>query len=95
VEVKDCLIADVRKGNRDLLQQNHILKMRNKELNDELIRTYHSHNFKIDTLDSARTQLQNTQHELTLAQNYIHHLKVELVERDQQFEVSQAQITEL
>jgi hypothetical protein len=43
VEIKDCLITDVRKGNRDLLQQNHRLKMRVKELNDELVRMYRSH----------------------------------------------------
>jgi hypothetical protein len=51
VEAKDRLIADVRKGNRDLLQQNHILDMRNKELNNELIRTYRSCDFKTDTLN--------------------------------------------
>jgi hypothetical protein len=88
VEAKDRLITNVMKGNRELVQQNHILEMHNKELNDELMRTYHSRDFKTDTLDNTHTQLQNTQDELTLAQNYIHHLEAKLVERDQQFEVS-------
>jgi hypothetical protein len=64
--------------------------MCNKELNDKLMRAYRSHDFKTDALDSTRTQLQNTQDKLTLAQNYVHLLEAKLVERDQQLEVSQA-----
>jgi predicted nucleic acid-binding Zn-ribbon protein len=33
--------------------------------------------------------------ELTTAQSYIHHLKTELHERDEQLEASQAQVTDL
>jgi DNA-binding protein H-NS len=68
--------------------------MRVKELNDELIRTYRNWDFKID-LDDARTWLRHTQDELIAAQSYIHHLKTELYERDEQLEASQAQIVEL
>jgi hypothetical protein len=57
VEAKDCLIADVRKGNRELLQQNHILEMRIEELNNKLMKTYCSCFFKTDALDSPRTWL--------------------------------------
>jgi hypothetical protein len=55
VEAKDRLVTDVRKGNRELLQQTHILEMHNKELNDELMQTYHNRDFKTDALDSTRT----------------------------------------
>jgi septal ring factor EnvC (AmiA/AmiB activator) len=95
VEAKDCLITDLRKGNRELLQQTHILERRNKEMNDELLRANRSHDFKSDALDSIHSQLQDTQDELTLAQNYVHHLDAELQERDQQLETSQAQTEEL
>jgi hypothetical protein len=90
VEVKDCLIDELRKGNRDLLWQSHSLEGRNKELHDDLLRSYHILDFKNDSLDSICTQLQNTQDELTLAQSYVYHLEAELVERDQQLEVSQS-----
>jgi hypothetical protein len=42
VEAKDRLIADVRKGNIELLQQNHILEMHNNKLSDELMWMYRS-----------------------------------------------------
>jgi hypothetical protein len=90
VEVKDCLIDELRKGNRDLLWQSHSLEGRNKELHDDLLRSYHILDFKNDSLDSICTQLQNTQDELTLAQSYVYHLEAELVERDQRLEVSQS-----
>jgi uncharacterized membrane protein len=64
-------------------------------LNDELIRTYHSRDFKINLLDDARTQLWHALDELTAAQSYVHHLEIELHERDEQLEASQAQTTEL
>jgi hypothetical protein len=38
--------------------------MRVKELNDELMRTYHSRDFKNDLLDDAQTRLQHAQDEL-------------------------------
>jgi chromosome segregation ATPase len=69
--------------------------MRIRELNDELMRTYRSHDFKTDNLDDTRTRLQHAQDELTAAQSYIHHLETELHERDEQLEVSQAQAVNL
>jgi chromosome segregation ATPase len=69
--------------------------MRIRELNDELMRTYRSHDFKTDNLDDTRTRLQHVQDELTAAQSYIHHLETELHERDEQLEVSQAQAANL
>jgi chromosome segregation ATPase len=59
------------------------------------MRTYHSHDMKSDFLDDARTWLKSAQDELVAAQGYIHHLKTELHERDEQLEVSQAQAAEL
>jgi chromosome segregation ATPase len=50
---------------------------------------------KSDFLDDARTWLKSAQDELVAAQGYIHHLKTELHERDEQLEVSQAQAAEL
>jgi cell division protein FtsB len=55
VEAKHRLIAELQKGNRDLLQQTHTLERCNKELHDDLLRTYHSLNLKTDTLDSTHT----------------------------------------
>jgi chromosome segregation ATPase len=55
--------------------------MRIRELNDELMRTYRSHDFKTDDLDDTHTQLQHAQDELTVVQSYIHHLETELHER--------------
>jgi chromosome segregation ATPase len=95
VSAKNCLIKDIQKGNRELLQENHRLKVRVKELNDELMKTYHSRDMKSDFLDNARTRLKNAQDELVAAQGYIHHLETELHERDEQLEASQAQATEL
>jgi septal ring factor EnvC (AmiA/AmiB activator) len=68
VSAKNCLIEDIQKGNRELLQENHRLEARVKELNDELMRTYHSHDVKSDFLDDACTQMKNTQDELVVAQ---------------------------
>jgi hypothetical protein len=70
VEAKDRLIAELRKGNRELLQQTHTLERRNKELHDDLLCTYRSLNFKTDTLNSTHTLLQHTQDKLTSAQSY-------------------------
>jgi chromosome segregation ATPase len=89
VSAKNHLLKDIQKGNRKLLQENHRLEARVKELNDELMRTYCSHNVKLDFLDNARTWLKNTQDELVAAQGYIHHLETKLHERDEQLEVSQ------
>jgi cell division protein FtsB len=59
VSAKNCLIKDIQKGNHELLQENHRLEAHVKELNDELMRTYRSHDMKSDFLDDARTQLNN------------------------------------
>jgi septal ring factor EnvC (AmiA/AmiB activator) len=90
VQEQNRIIRDIQKGNRELLQQNHRLETCVKELNNELMRMYHSCNIKSDFLDDARTWLQHAHDELTVAQNYVHHLKVELHERDEQLMVSQA-----
>jgi chromosome segregation ATPase len=95
VSAKNRLIKDIQKGNHGLLQENHRLEARVKELNDELMRTYRSHNMKSDFHDNARTRLKNAQDELVAVQDYIHHLETELHERDEQLEVSQAQAAEL
>jgi cell division protein FtsB len=89
------IIKDIQKGNRELLQENHRLEARIKELNDELMRTYHSRHMKLDFLDDARTRLKSAQDELVAAQGYIHHLEIELHKRDEQLKASQAQATEL
>jgi chromosome segregation ATPase len=94
VSAKNCLIKDIRKGSRDLLQKNHHLEARVKELNDELMRTYRSHDFKTDLLNDAHTRLQHAQDELTVTQNYVHHLEAELHERDEQLKSSQAHAAE-
>jgi hypothetical protein len=95
VSAKNCLIKDIHKGNREILQENHRLETRVKELNNKLMRTYRSRDVKSDFLDDACTRLNNTQDELVAAQGYIHHLEIGLHERDEQLEVSQAQTTEL
>jgi hypothetical protein len=46
VKAKNCVIKDIQKGNRELLQKNVHLETRIRELNDELMRTYHSWDFK-------------------------------------------------
>jgi hypothetical protein len=58
------------------------------------MRTYHSHGFKTDLLDDAHTRLQHAPDELTVTQNYVHHLEVELHERDEQLKSSQAHAVE-
>jgi hypothetical protein len=55
VSTKNRLIKDIQKGNCELLQENHHLEACVKELNDELMRTYHNHDVKLDFLDDART----------------------------------------
>jgi C4-dicarboxylate-specific signal transduction histidine kinase len=88
VKAKNRVIKGIQKGNRELLQKNARLETRIKELNDELMRTYHSCNFKTDDLDDTHTRLQHAQDELVAAQGYVHHLKTELHERDEQLKVS-------
>jgi chromosome segregation ATPase len=95
VKAKNHAVKDIQKGNRELLQKNARLETRVRELNDELMRTYHSRDFKTYDLDDTRTQLQHAQDELTAAQSYIHHLETELHERDEQVEASQAQAVDL
>jgi hypothetical protein len=95
VSAKNCLIKDIQKGNRELLQENHRLEAHAKELNDELMRTYCSRDFKTDLLGDTHTRLQHAQDELTVMQNYVHHLEAELHERDEQLEASQTQAIEV
>jgi hypothetical protein len=90
VKAKNCVIKDIQKGNRELLQMNARLETHIRELSDELMRTYHSHDFKTDDLDDTPTQLQHAQDELVAVQSYVHHLETELHERDEQLEASQA-----
>jgi chromosome segregation ATPase len=96
-QVKDQnrAIKGIQKGNRELLQKNTRLETRVKELNDELMRTYRSHDIKADDLDDTRTWLQHAQDELTTIQSYVHHLETELHERDELLEASQAQVADL
>jgi chromosome segregation ATPase len=95
VKVKNHIVKDIQKGNRYLLQKNARLETRIRELSDELMRTYRSHDFKTDDLDDTHTRLQHAQDELVAAQSYIHHLETELHERDEQLEASQAQAADL
>jgi hypothetical protein len=90
VKAKNHVIMDIQEGNWELLQKNAHLETRIRELNDELMRTYRSRDFKTDDLNDTHTWLQHAQDELTAAQSYIHHLKTELHERDEQLVVSQA-----
>jgi cell division protein FtsB len=57
VKAQNRAVKDIQKGNRELLQKNARLETRIKELNDELMRTYRSCDFKADDLDDTRTQL--------------------------------------
>jgi chromosome segregation ATPase len=95
VKTQNHIVKDIQKDNRELLQKNACLKTCIKELNDELMRTYRSRDFKANDLNDTRTRLQHAQDELTVAQSYIHHLKTELHERDEQLEASQAQTVDL
>jgi chromosome segregation ATPase len=95
VKAKNCVIKDIQKGNRELLQKNTRLETRIRELSDELMRTYHSRDFKTDDLDDTRTRLQHAQDELIAAQSYVHHLETELHKMDEQLEASQAQAADL
>jgi hypothetical protein len=58
-QVKDQnrAVKDIQKGNQELLKKNARLETHVKELNDELMRTYHSRDFKADDLDDTCTQL--------------------------------------
>jgi hypothetical protein len=55
VKAKNRAVKDIQKGNRELLQKNARLETRVNELNDELMRTYHSHDFKADDLNDTCT----------------------------------------
>jgi hypothetical protein len=57
VKAKNRIVKDIQKGNRELLQKNARLKTRIRELSDELMRTYRSHDFKTNNLDDTHTQL--------------------------------------
>jgi hypothetical protein len=55
VKAKNCAVKDIQKDNRELLQKNVCLETCIKELNNELMRTYRSRDFKADDLDDTRT----------------------------------------
>jgi cell division protein FtsB len=55
VKAQNRAVKDIQKGNRELLQNNARLETCIKELNDELMRTYRSRDFKADDLDNTRT----------------------------------------
>jgi hypothetical protein len=95
VKAKNRAVKDIQKGNWELFQKNAHLETRNRELNNELMRTYRNRDFKADELDDTCTRLQHAQDELTAAQSYIHHFETELHERDEQLEASQAQVADL
>jgi septal ring factor EnvC (AmiA/AmiB activator) len=61
VKAKNRIVKDIQKGNWELLQKKARLKTRIRELSDELMRTYRSHDFKTNNLDDTHTQLQHTQ----------------------------------
>jgi septal ring factor EnvC (AmiA/AmiB activator) len=82
VKAKNRVVKDIQKGNREFLQKNICLETHISKLNDELMRTYRSRDFKTNDLDDTRTRLQHTQDELVAAQSYVHHLETELHERD-------------
>jgi hypothetical protein len=51
VSTKNHLVKDIQKGNCELLQENHCLEAHVKELNNDLMRTYHSRDVKSDFLN--------------------------------------------
>jgi hypothetical protein len=55
VKAKNRVVKDIQKGNRELLVKNAHLEMRIRELNDELMMTYRSRDFKTDDLNDTRT----------------------------------------
>jgi hypothetical protein len=57
VKAQNCAIKDIQMGNRELPQKNAHPETGIKELNDELMRTYRSRDFKTDYLDDTRTRL--------------------------------------
>jgi hypothetical protein len=59
VKAKNLIVKDIQKGNRELLQKNAHLETCIRELSDELMRTYRTHDFKTDDLDDTRTRLQH------------------------------------
>jgi chromosome segregation ATPase len=95
VKAKNRVIKDIQRGNWEVLQKNARLETLIKELNDELMRTYRSRDFKANNLDDTLTRPQYAQEKLTTTQSYVHHLETELHERDEQIEVSQAQAADL
>jgi chromosome segregation ATPase len=94
VKAKNHVVKDIQKSNQEQ-QKNTRLETHIRELNDELMRTYRSCDFKTDDLDDTRTRLQHAQDELVAAQSYVHHLKTELHERDEQLETRQTQAADL
>jgi C4-dicarboxylate-specific signal transduction histidine kinase len=83
VKAKNHIIKDIQKGNWELIQKNARLETRIRELDDKLMRTHRSRDFKTDDVDDTHTRLQHAQDELVAAQSYVHHLETELHERDE------------
>jgi hypothetical protein len=48
MKAKNRVVKDIQMGNRELRQKNACLEACIKELNDELMRVYHRHDFKTD-----------------------------------------------
>jgi hypothetical protein len=59
VKAKNRVVKDIQEGNQEHLQKNACLETRIRELNDELMRTYHSRDFKTDDLNDTHTRLQH------------------------------------
>jgi predicted Zn-dependent protease with MMP-like domain len=55
VKAKNRAVKDIQKGNRELLQKNARLDTWVKELNNKLMRTYRSHDFKTDDINDTHT----------------------------------------
>jgi septal ring factor EnvC (AmiA/AmiB activator) len=59
VKAKNRVVKDIQEGSQEHLQKNACLETRIRELNDELMRTYHSRDFKTDDLNDTHTRLQH------------------------------------
>jgi chromosome segregation ATPase len=68
VKAKNHAVKNIQKGNRELLQKKACLEMRIKELNNELMRTYCSRDFKTDDLDDLETELHERDEQLEVGQ---------------------------
>jgi hypothetical protein len=55
MKAKNRAVKDIQKGNRELLQKKVYIETHILELNNELMRTYRSLDFKADGLNDTRT----------------------------------------